>query len=153
MSMEMYVLSDTTLSSIDVWQRMIEARGFRMRLSTERTLAELRGALPVLLDGELTSFECDHWDASDVLAERPNIDFGHAWRHALAFRWGGDLSASVAAGIAAACYAEASEGVVFEGQEGKVLTAQQALDMARTDLQQMPLIAEMIAKAVARFRN
>jgi hypothetical protein len=153
MSMEMHVLSDVVLPSLEAWQQAIDARGFRVRLSAERALAELRGALPVLLDDQLTAFECDHCDAAEVMTETPDIAFDRSWKHALAFRWGADLSAWVAACIAAACYAEASEGVVLEDQEGRILTPQQAIAMARVNQQQMPSIEAAIAKAVARFRH
>jgi hypothetical protein len=153
MSMELHVLCDAVLPSIEAWQQAIDARGFQLRLSTERALPELRGALPVLLDAKLTAFECDHWSAADIMAAMPDIDFGRPWQHALAFRWGADLSACVAACIAAACYAEASGGVLLDDQDGRVLTPVEALDMARTNQQQMPLIEAALARVAERFRR
>jgi hypothetical protein len=56
MSMEVYVLSGDQLESIGAWQRAIDARGFPLRLSTERIFADLRGALPAVIDGKSTAF-------------------------------------------------------------------------------------------------
>jgi hypothetical protein len=63
----------------------------------------------------------------------PDIDYGHRWKYALAFRWGGDFYALLGASIAAAAYATARQGVVLDCEENRILTAQQALEAARSD--------------------
>jgi hypothetical protein len=110
MSMEVYVLSDEQLPSIEAWQQSIDAAGFALRLSTERPFAALRGALPVILGDRASSFECDHWDAATLMAEMPDVAFGRPWAYALAFRWGADIDGGAAAYMAAAAYATATGG-------------------------------------------
>ena len=144
MSMEAYVLSDRQLASMVDWQRAIAREGFKLELSRERSFGALSGHLPALLGRKQAGFECDHWDASQLMDENSDIDFGHRWKHALAFRWGADLNACQGAYMALAAYARASAGVVFDCEEGKLLTPQQALDVARKMESNLPAIEKAI---------
>jgi hypothetical protein len=131
MSMEMYVLSDKGLGSIADWQRAIEAEGFGLRLDTEREFDALGGHLPAHLGEQHAGFECDHWDAGELMDEDPSVDYGRRWKHALAFRWGGDLYACLGASIAATAYARATDGVVLDCEENRILTPPEALEITR----------------------
>lgn len=144
MSMEAYVLSDRRLASMADWQRSIDAEGFKLRLSKERPFDGLRGYLPAILGEKQAGFECDHWDADRLMDEYPEIHFGHRWTHALAFRWGADLNACQAAYMALAAYVKASGGIVLDCEEGKLLTPQQALDIARKMESNTPAIERAI---------
>src|SRR5262245_16589678 len=114
MSMEIYVLSDQRLASVSDWQQAIEAEGFGLTLGTERSFDERRGHLPAQWADEHAGFECDHWDAEDLMATYSDLDYGHRWAHALAFRFGGDVHACLGAYMAATAYARATGGVVLE---------------------------------------
>ncbi len=85
MSMELYVLSDTRLTSISEWQQAIDASGFPLRLSAVRPFAELSGVLPVQLSDRQVAFECDHWDLGDLVETYDDIDFGHRWKYTSRF--------------------------------------------------------------------
>lgn len=151
MSMEIYVLSDRRLPSIDHWQRAIDAEGFDLRLSAERSFEALRGHLPALWGEKRAGFECDHWDAGDVIDAYPSIDFGHRWRRALALRWGADLNACQGAYMAATAYARATDGLVLDCEGGKVLTAQQALEVTRKMEKDLPAFEQALRDVVRRF--
>lgn len=131
MALEMYVLSSRQLRSIDEWQRAADDLQFPIKLSNEVEFHRVRGFLPVLWKGRSTGFECDHWSSADiaeVIAEHridPNL------KYVLAFRWGGDFNELVAALQAAAAYATATEGVVFDCEEGKVDSAIRTVQIAR----------------------
>jgi len=130
MSMELRLFSDRRLDSISEWQRAIDAEDFPLHLSDETTLDKVNGFLPSYLHDRLTGFECNHWNANEVMAENPDIDFGHDWKYVLAFRWlGSKQDEAVAAWMAATAYARATDGVVFDDQEGKLRTAPQALEV------------------------
>jgi hypothetical protein len=88
MLVEIYVLSDRKLGCISEWQRVIDREGFALRLSDETNFAELSDLLPAVAGGEATGFECDHWHSNDLVGTYDAIDFGHDWRHVLAFRFG-----------------------------------------------------------------
>lgn len=133
MAMELWVLSDKQIDSIAEWQTAIDAEGFPLILSSERQLEEIGGFLPAHLRGEPTGFECSHWSAAEFMREMSTIDFGRAWKYVLAFRWRGNFNELRAAWIAGSAYARATDGVVFDDQEGKIRNALEALDIARIE--------------------
>lgn len=153
MSMEIYVLSDERLGSIAEWQRAIDADNFALELSAERPFSALKGFLPVRWGDNPTGFECDHWDAAELIAEYADINFGQRWKYALAFRWGADLRACVAAYMAGAAYAQATRGVVLDCEQGKIISPQQATEVARDIDRQMPEIEAAVRNAVEQFRS
>jgi hypothetical protein len=127
MSMEMYVLSDRQVGSIAEWQAAIDADGYPLKLDPEMQFESLRGLLPCQLLGESTGFECDHWSAEDFIEDHADIDFGHDWQFALAFRWlGSRWNELVAAWMAATAYAEVTGGIIFDYESGQIFTAPQA---------------------------
>ncbi|MBM3527922.1 MAG: hypothetical protein FJX62_07505 [Alphaproteobacteria bacterium] len=151
MSLELFVLSDRKLSSIEEWRRAIDAAGFALTLDTERSIENLEGHLPARWNGEPAGFECDHWDAREVMRENGDIDFGRGWAHALAFRWGADLKACVGAYMAAAAYAAATGGVVFDGEEGKVKTPKESLETARRIEAEIPVIEARLKEMLSNI--
>jgi hypothetical protein len=131
MAMEIFVLSDKELASIDEWQAAIDAQGYSLKLDTSTNFQAHAGFLPARLYGKLTGFECDHWPAAEFMAGDPDTDFGHDWKFVVAFRWIGDFNEMLAACMAAAAYADATEGVVLDDQEAKIRTAAEATEEAR----------------------
>ncbi len=152
MSMEIYVLSDERLNSISEWQQAIDARRFALRLSSETPFPAQKGFLPAQSGGNSTGFECDHWDAAKLMMDYCDLNFGHQWKHALAFRWGADLRACVAAYMAGAAYAGATHGVVLDCEQGKIIAAQEAAEVARDIDRQIPEIEAAIRSTVEQFR-
>jgi hypothetical protein len=132
MSMELWVFSDRQLSSIEEWQLAIDAEGYPLQLSDEIPFEQLKGFLPMHLRAELTGFECYHDDAAEMIRENPDIDFGRAWKYVLGFRWlGSKVSELRAAWMAGTAYAQATDGVVFDDQEGKFRKAAEAREVVR----------------------
>jgi len=153
MSMEMFVLSDRRLPSMDAWQKAVEKSGVPLRLSKQTPFARLRGALPVVLEQRKTAFECDHWNAGELIAETPRVDFGHAWTYALAFRWGGNVYAGASAYAAAAAYAAATGGVILDCQEGKLISASRATDISRELEQSEAVVDEAVRRVMEEFKK
>ncbi|QDM16255.1 hypothetical protein FNL55_09605 [Tardiphaga sp. vice352] len=153
MSMEIYVLSDRRLASVDAWQKAIDEAGLPLRLSGATPFAKLHGALPVVLNRRQTAFECDHCKARELMTETPSVDFGRAWTYALAFRWGGDVYAGASAYAAAAAYAEATGGIIFDCQEGKLISLQQAVDTSRELPQSQSVVDEAIRHVIEQFKK
>jgi hypothetical protein len=137
MSMDIYVLSDSRLGSISDWQIAINGEGFPLRLSDEVQLETARGFLPADLRDQPSGFECYHDDVRELMGTYGQIDFGQ-WRHALGFRTGSDIKELLAAWMAATAYARAANGVVFDPQESKIFTPQQALDVTRNIEKDLP---------------
>lgn len=126
MAIELIVLSDHRLVSVEEWQRSIDAEGFSIGLPDDVSVERLEGFLPVRSNGVATGFECDHCDVQEVLTLYPNVKFKRIWRYGLAFRFG-DFDACLAAYISAAAYAKASDGILFDPQEGLVMSPPEAL--------------------------
>ena len=131
MSIEIFVMSDRRLASIAEWQKAIDQEGFNLRLDTSRPFEAIGGHLPAWRGSEAAGFECDHWDPADLLDndDLADVNFGCRWSQTLAFRFGGDFLAMWGALAAAAAYARATNGVVFDGES--VLTPDQAAETAR----------------------
>jgi hypothetical protein len=153
MSMELYVFSDQRLHSIRAWQRVIDAQGFRLQLSDHIPFAAQQGALPVQLRDKSTAFECDHWNASTMIAESPEINFERPWKHCLAFRWGGDPYAGAAAYLAGSAYAQATGGVLLDCEEGKIISATHAAEIGFDIERSIPMIEAAVRKVVEQFRK
>ena len=137
MSMEIFVLSNKRLGSISEWQQAIDAEGFVLRLDSSCPIEALGGYLPAHRGEEPAGFECDHWQLDDV-TENTDIDFGGPWTEALAFRFGGDWSEAWGAYVAAAAYARATGGVIYDGEEGVVMTPDKSVAVARGFEQYFP---------------
>ena len=134
MAMELWVLSDKQLNTIEEWQGAIDAEGYPLQLSDETPFGELRGFLPAHLRGQLTGFECDHWPAREFMRDVHEIsenDFARDWKYVLAFRWRGDFNELRAAWMAGAAYAHATCGVIFDDQEAKIRNAAEAREVVR----------------------
>ena len=133
MAMELWILSDKQLGSITEWQAAINAEGMPLTLSDEKPLDKIGGFLPARLRGQPTGFECNHWPAAEFMRDMPNVDFGHAWKHVLALRWRGDFNELRAAWVAGSAYARATDGIVFDDQEGKIRNSAEAVETARRE--------------------
>jgi hypothetical protein len=138
MSMEIYVLSDQSLTSMAEWQDAIKREGIDLRLDDTRPLEDLGGHLPAYRGNDHAGFECNHFKAAEITKCYSDVDFGHPWTKLLAFRWGGDELALWGAFAAAAAYARATRGIVFDPESGDLLSPDRALEVARSVEQSLP---------------
>ena len=154
MAMELYVLSDQRLASIGEWQRAIDAEGFALRLSDETPLDAVDGFLPAQVNGKSAGFECNHWAAGELMTEAAEIDFGHAWKHALAFRWlGSKLEEGDAAMMAATAYARATGGVILDWDNDRLLEPDQLKEIIRASQQSRPLLDEAVRRMIEQRKS
>lgn len=152
MSMELWILSDKKLDSIAQWQAAIDIEHYPLRLSAEVPFETLNGFLPSSLQDDLTGFECYHENAAEFVRSNPRVHFDHDWKYVLAFRWlGSKRNELLAAWLAAAAYASATDGVIIDDQEEKIRNAAEARDVARgiyhaPEFDIKPMIDELIPK-------
>lgn len=147
MPMEVYALSDRHLASIVEWQQAITREGFDLTLYESRPFAALSGHLPAHRGGRHVGFACDHWDAAELIDGYRNIDFGRRWTKALALRVGADFEALWAALAAAAAYARATGGVVFDPIAREVLPPAKAVESARQVERDLPGVREALEQS------
>lgn len=138
MSMEICILSDIQLKSISEWQQAVDLEGFPLRLCYEKPFAELRGFVPSILRDKQTGFECYHVDPRELIETYDDIQFGREWKYAIELVWGGNFAEMQAACMAAAAYARATSGIVFDPQASQLLTASQAVEMVQDNERVLP---------------
>lgn len=137
MSMELWVFSDKQLSSVAEWQAAIDAEGYPLRLSADAVLDELRGFFPMRLREEPSGCEFYH-DPADQLMADLGIEFDHAWKNVLGFRWGGNFNELQAAWMAATAYAAATNGIVVDDQEVKIRTPAESRQEVESMVRELP---------------
>ena len=78
------------------------------------------------------------------MRERPDVNFGRAWKYVLAFRWGGNVSQVPAVWMAATAYATATNGVVYDEEAGKLRSPADARTVIEEIERGMPQIQAML---------
>jgi hypothetical protein len=152
MAMELHVLSDRLLRSITEWQSAIDAERFPLRLAENVDFLSARGFLPAQLADKQIGFECFHDNARDTMAFLGEDNFDHRWRFALGFRWlGSKFEELQAAWMAATAYAAATSGVLFDHEEGKVLTFEQARETVRAIARDASAMESILDEVKRRF--
>jgi len=140
MSMEVHVFSDRRLNSIAEWQRAIDTEQFQLRLAGDVHFADASGFLPATLEGQQTGFECYHDDAMETMRFLGVSNFTQFWKYALGFRWGADFSTLEAVWMAATAYADATAGIIFDHEEGRVFTPKQGRELIAKFISERPRI-------------
>jgi hypothetical protein len=127
MSMQLAILSDRQPDSIAEWQAAINSEGYPLKLTPDAKINRLSGFLPCHLGGELTGFECFHDDAVEFMHNNADIDFGHKWKYCLELVWlGTKWYELLSAWMAATAFARATEGVILDGESGKLFSPDEA---------------------------
>lgn len=152
MAMELHVFSNRSLASTADWQRAIDIEKFPLHLAVDSNFATTRGFLPASLEGKQSGFEIFHDIASDSIESLGSENFTQAWNYALGFRWrGSSLDELLAAWMAATAYAAATDGVVFDHEEGKALTPQSARETVANIVRDIPRAAAFLAEINKKF--
>ena len=127
MSMQICVLTDSLIAGIAEWQRAIDAEGFPLQISDD----DPNRNLAARLREEETEISYDTHDFRELEDTYANKKFGRDWTYAVAFTWSSDIPQAIASWMAATSYARATHGVVFDEQEGKLLTPEEAVQIVR----------------------
>jgi len=128
---EIFVLSNSQVSSIAEWQQAIDKEGFALRLSTSGLFDEMNGHVQARLGHEDAGFECGQLDSAELLTRYSDVDFGHAWKFVRTFRSSSTLKSNIASWIGAATFANVTGGKVFDPQEGKLYAPEEVLSPLR----------------------
>jgi hypothetical protein len=121
-------------------------------LDADVRFEDVRGLFPAMLGDKRTGFECFHDDADKTMRDLGEGNFSHRWHFALGFRWlGSSMDELQAAWMAATAYAAATGGVVFDYEEGKILTPQQARETVRSIVRDLPRMEAIMEEIKKRF--
>ena len=157
MSMEIYLLTDEEVPTIQAWQKAIDALGFDVRFVDKQPLqtdeirlrAECKGK-PVLMELEKTSLA----GVRDIF---PDVAFPDHVTSVHALYWSKTLEGGLAAYQAAAAYLGLVKGLMIDTEEGKLKTPESAIELARKMSAEMPMLeaamAEILAKIAAKPRT
>lgn len=145
--MQICVLTDARLTSIAEWQKSIDAEGFPLRLSDPQPDRNLVARLR----DEETSIEYGIYDFSELEDTYQHLNFGHDWKYVVAFTWSSDFAEGMAVWMAATAYARATNGVIFDEQEGRLFTPEESLKITRDIEQRRPELEAMMQSHVERL--
>jgi hypothetical protein len=139
MSMEIHVLFRGKLPTKAALQTALRELGFPFSIKpVTGSLERQDGFMPMLLEREETGAEFDVFEGRDAVEEIGGKDVDPCFDRAANFRWGGSMHECASAVCAAAALAKLVDGVVFDDEEGKLLSIEQAIAAARQVFAEVP---------------
>jgi hypothetical protein len=139
MSMEIHVLFRGKLPSKAALQKTMRELGFPFSIKPATgSLEQQKGFMPMLLEREETGVEFDVFDGRAAVEEIAEKDVDPRFDRVASFRWGGDMHECSAAVCGAAALAKLVNGAVLEEGEGKLMSVDEAIEMARQVFAALP---------------
>lgn len=135
MAMETHVVFSSDKPDPTALQAAFDALGFPLSFPPDTgSLDNQSGYLPMLLRGAESGIELDYFECAEMVSEFDELDFDPAAKHWVSFRWGGDEDEMRVALCMAAAFAHATGGKVVDEFEYVLLSAEEAVTMARESL-------------------
>jgi hypothetical protein len=139
MSMEIHVLFRGKLPSKAALQAALRELGFPFSIKPATgSLERQNGFMPMLLDKEETGAEFDVFEGRAAVEEIGGKDVDPRFDRVANFRWGGSMHECASAVCSAAALAKLVSGVVFDDEEGKLFSIDQAIAVARQVIAEVP---------------
>jgi hypothetical protein len=139
MSMETHVFFCGKLPSSTTLSRAMKEIGFPFSITRATgSLERQSGFMPMKFRGEETGVELDIYGDHAAVEEFADAGVDQSFERRASFRWGGDFHEAAAGMCAAAALAKLVDGVVFDEAENRLLTVDAAIEVARTNLQDLP---------------
>jgi hypothetical protein len=130
MTMELYALCARPIADVSEWQSALDACGFDLRLRAEKIPPASKGHLPAVWRGHEAGFECGSMSVSELRDDYSDVDLGGPWACVYAFYFATYASCAGALMAAAACV-RVTDGVAYDPQENRLMTAEQVVRCAR----------------------
>src|SRR5438876_878009 len=134
MAMEMHVFFRGRLPNKRELSRAMADLGFPLTIAAG-SLEKQRGFMPMRLRREETGVEFDVFNDRTAVEQLGGKAVDPSFERSANFRWGGDEDEMLAGVCAAAALAKLTNGIVFEEQEGRLLSVDEAIALARDALQ------------------
>jgi hypothetical protein len=139
MSTETHVFFRGKLPTKAALSRAMKDLGFPFSIKpVTGSLEEQSGFMPMLLRREETGVEFDVWNDHSAVTEFADVGVDPSFERVANFRWGGDFQEAIAGMCAAAALAKLVSGVVFDEAEDKLLSVDDAIGVARKNLNELP---------------
>jgi hypothetical protein len=136
MSMETHVFFRGKLPSKVALSRVIRELGFPFSITpASGSLEAQAGFMPMKLRGEETGVEFSVYDDHAAVEEFADAGVDPSFERRASLRWGGNFQEAVAGMCAAAALAKLVDGVVFDEAEDRLLSVDDAIALARQNLQ------------------
>jgi hypothetical protein len=131
----MHVLFRGKLPDKAALARAMKALGFPLSIRPATgSLEQQSGFMPMRLYREETGVEFDIFNGRSAVEELAGAAVDASFERSANFRWGGDDSEMLAGLCVAAALAKLVNGVVLEEGEGRLLSADEAIGLARKHL-------------------
>ena len=138
MSMETHVFFRGKLPTKAALSRTMKELGFPFSITPSTgSLEQQSGFMPMKRRGEETGVEFDVYSDHAAVEEFADVGVDAGFERRASLRWGGDFQEAVAGMSAAAALAKLMNGVVFDEAEDKLLSADDAIAVARKNLQEL----------------
>jgi len=151
MSIEILVLSDTQLNSAGEWQSAINVEGFPLHIVDNTPLDGRGGSLIAHLRENKTCIEYRFEDFDRLKDSYKEKNFGRDWKYLLAIPWIQGFDGVTAAWMAATAYARATDGVIFDPQEGKLFSPVEAFNIIQDLERTRPEAEKMLRNRVEQL--
>ena len=138
MSTETHVFFRGKLPTRAALSRAMKELGFPFSITPSTgSLERQSGFMPMKLRGEETGVEFDVYSDRAAVEEFADVGVDAGFERRASLRWGGDFQEAVAGMSAAAALAKLMNGVVFDEAEDRLLSADDAIAVARKNLQEL----------------
>jgi hypothetical protein len=138
MSMETHVFFRGKLPTKAALSRTMKELGFPFSITPSTgSLERQSGFMPMKRRGEETGVEFDIYSDHAAVEEFADVGVDAGFERRASLRWDGDFQEAVAGMSAAAALAKLMNGVVFDEAEDKLLSADDAIALARRNLQEL----------------
>ena len=138
MSIETHVFFRGKLPTRAALSRAMKELGFPFSITPSTgSLEQQSGFMPMKRRGEETGVEFDVYSDHAAVEEFADVGVDAGFERRASLRWGGDFQEAVAGMSAAAALAKLMNGVVFDEAEDRLLSADDAIAVARKNLQEL----------------
>jgi hypothetical protein len=138
MSTETHVFFRGKLPSKAALARAMKELGFPFSIKTATgSLEKQSGFMPMLFGRDETGVEFDVFAEHSAVEEFADAGVDQTFERRASFRWSGDFQEAVAGMCGAAALAKLVNGVVFDEAENRLLSVDEAIALARRNLQQL----------------
>lgn len=153
MSMEIYLLTNETIPSLQGWQDAVDALKFDVVFVDQQELPTKEIRIQAECQGKPVLLEIERANLADVRDTFPAVGFPESVSFVHALRWSKTLEGGLAAYEAAAAYVGAAKGLMIDTEEGKLNTPARAIEIARDMSAKMPELQKLFTNLTARSAN